>query len=159
MPQKIKKSKFDSLHPPKNINREEKVRTAIKAISDMKEKLVAEGLEKSLPMDLARSFDIGDEGDRADTERTHEVSILLSVRDKEKLHAAEEALERIRGGTYGICEECGDEIGGERLKVMPLAKSCVTCQSQMEKEKIHQRFAEEEPDQSLIGEIAEAGTD
>jgi len=120
---------------------------------------VAEGLEKSLPMDLARSFDIGDEGDRADTERTHEVSILLSVRDKEKLHAAEEALERIRGGTYGICEECGDEIGGERLKVMPLAKSCVTCQSQMEKEKIHQRFAEEEPDQSLIGEIAEAGTD
>ena len=135
MPEKIKKSKLDSLNPPKIINRKGKVRAARKAISDMKEKLVAEGLGKSLPMDLARSFDIGDEGDRADTERTHEVSILLSVRDKEKLHAVEEVLEKIREGTYGVCEECGDEISGARLKAMPLAKSCVTCQSQREKEK------------------------
>jgi DnaK suppressor protein len=159
MPEKIKKSKFDSLDPAKIINREEKVRAARKAISDMKEKLVAEGLGKSLPMDLVRSFDIGDEGDRADTERIHEVSILLSVRDKEKLHAVEEALERIREGTYGVCEECGDEIGRERLKAMPLAKSCVTCQSQMEKEKVHQRFAEEKLDQSLISETGEEETD
>lgn len=159
MREKIKKSKFDSLHPAKSMNREEKVRAARKAISDMKERLVAGGLGKSLPMDLARSFDIGDEGDRADTEHTHEVSILLSVRDKEKLHAVEEALERIREGTYGVCEECGDEIGEGRLKAMPLAKSCVTCESQMEKEKVHQRFAEEMLDQSLISETAEEERD
>lgn len=159
MPEKIKKSKNNPLNPPRIKNREEKVRAAKKAVSDMKEKLMAEGLGKSLPMDLVRSFDIGDEGDRADTERAHEVSILLSVRDKEKLHAVEEALERIREGTYGVCEECGDEIGGGRLKAMPLAKSCVTCQSQMEKEKVHQGFAEENLDPSLASEIAEEETD
>ena len=66
---------------------------------DMKEKLLAEGLGKSLPEEFVRSFDIGDEGDRAYSERTHEVSILISARDKEKLVAIEESLEKIREGT------------------------------------------------------------
>ena len=118
----------------------------------MKEKLLAEGLGKSLPDDLARPFDIGDEGDRADIERTHEVSILLSARDKEKLLAINEALEKVREGTYGVCEECGDEIGAGRLKAMPLARQCVPCQSRLEKEQAHQEFAEGKLDQSLIGE-------
>ena len=43
------------------------------------------------------------------------------LRNKEKLLAIEEALEMIREGTYGMCEECGEEIGGGRLKAMPLA--------------------------------------
>jgi DnaK suppressor protein len=155
----IRNPKFDSVDPSKRINREKEVRAARKALWDMKEKLVAEGLGKSLPADLVHSFDIGDEGDRADTERTHEVCILLSARDKEKLHALEDALERIREGTYGVCEECGDEIGPGRMKVMPLAKSCVTCQSQIEKEKNHQRFAEKKIDQSLISEVEKEEAD
>ena len=52
---------------------------ARKALLDMKEKLLAEGLGKSLPEDLARPFEIGDEGDRADYESANEVSILLSA--------------------------------------------------------------------------------
>ena len=119
---------------------------------DVKEKLLAERLGKSLPDDLVRPFDIGDEGDRADTERTHEVSVLLSLRDKEKLLAIEEALEKLREGTYGVCEECGDEIGPGRLKAMPLASLCVPCKSRLEKEIANQKFAEGKLDQSLIGE-------
>jgi DnaK suppressor protein len=141
---KSKESESGSLDPAKTIKPEEKIKAARKMLLDMKEKLLAEGLGKSLPEDLARPFDIGDEGDRADTERTHEVSILLSARDKEKLGAIEEALEKIREGAYGVCEDCGDEIGWGRLKAMPLAKLCVTCQSRLEKETAHQKFAEEE---------------
>jgi DnaK suppressor protein len=159
MAEKIKKLKSGSLNPAKIINPEEKVRAARKTLSKMKEKLAAEGLGNSLPADLVRSFDIGDEGDRADNERTNEVSILLSARDKKKLHAIEDALEKIREGTYGVCEECGDEIGGGRLKVMPLAKSCVTCQSRLEKENAHQRIAEEKLDQALISEVVGEETD
>jgi len=157
---KGKKSKSDSLDPAKRIKPEEKIKAARKMLLDMKEKLLAEGLEKSLPEDLARPFDVGDEGDHADTERTHEVSILLSARDKEKLVAIEEALEKIREGTYGVCEDCGDEIGSGRLKAMPLAKLCVACQSDMGKETAHQKFAEEGMrDQSLIGEAEGKETD
>lgn len=159
MAEKIKKSKAGSLNPAKTIKPEDKIMAARKALLDMKEKLLAEGLGKSLPDDLIRPFDIGDEGDRADTERTHEISVLLSLRDKEKLLAIEEALEKLREGTYGVCEECGDEIGGGRLKVMPLAMSCVTCQSRLEKETAHQKFAEGKLDQSLIGEAEGEATE
>jgi DnaK suppressor protein len=156
MAEKSKKSKSGSLNPAKTTRPEEKVMAARKTILEMKGKLVAEGLGKSLPEDLVRSFDIGDEGDRADNERTHEVSILISSRDKEKLHAIEEALEKIREGTYGVCEECGDEIGSGRLKAMPLAKLCVTCQSRIERETEHQKFAREEMGQGeLISEVPE----
>ena len=153
---KSKKSKSGSLDPAKTIKPEEKITTARKVLLDMKEKLLAEGLGKSLPEDLARPSDIGDEGDRADTERTHEVSILISARDKEKLGAIEETLEKIREGTYGVCEDCGDEIGSGRLKAMTLAKLCVTCQSRLEKETAYQKIAEEGMrKQSLIGEEEE----
>jgi DnaK suppressor protein len=159
MPKKSKKSKSGSVSPAATIKPQGKILAARKTLLDMKEKLLADGLGKSLPEDLARPFDIGDEGDRADIERTHEVSILLSARDKEKLLAIEEALEKIQEGTYGVCEECGDEIGPGRLKAMPLARLCVPCQSRLEKEKAHQKFAEGKLDQSLIGEAEGEATE
>jgi DnaK suppressor protein len=157
---KSKKLKSGPLDPAKTIKPEEKIESARKMLLDMKEKLLAEGLGKCLPEDLARPFDIGDEGDRADTDRTHEVSILISARDKEKLVAIEEALEKIRERTYGVCQDCGDEIGWGRLKAIPLAKLCVTCQSRLEKETAHQKFAEEGMrNQTLIGEMEGEETD
>ena len=157
---KIKKSKTRFLNPAKTVTPEERIRAARETILGLRENLLAEGLGKSLPEGLARPFDIGDEGDRADAERTHEVSILISARDKEKLRSIEEALEKIREGTYGVCEDCGDEIGWGRLKAMPLAKLCVTCQSRLEKEMAHQKFAEEGMrNQPLIGEAEGKETD
>lgn len=154
MAEKSKKSKPGALNPAKTIKPEGKIMGFRKTLLDMKERLLAEGLGKSLPEDLARPFDIGDEGDRADIERIHEVSILLSARDKEKLQAIEDALEKLREGSYGVCEECGEEIGPGRLKAMPLAKLCVPCQARLEKEKASQKFAEERFDQSLVNEVA-----
>ena len=159
MAEKSKKSKPGALKPAKATRPENKIMAARKRLLEMREKLLGEGLGKSLPEDLARPFDIGDEGDRADTERTHEVSILLSVRDKEKLLAIDEALERLDEGTFGVCEECGDEIGAARLKAMPLAKSCVSCQSKLEKEQAHQRFAEESLDRTLVSKGGDEETD
>jgi len=159
MAEKIKKSKADSLNPAKSIDPKEKVQVASKTLLQMKEKLLAEGRGKSLPDNLDASLDIGDEGDRAGNESIRDVSILLSARNKEKLLAIEEALEMIREGTYGMCEECGEEIGGGRLKAMPLAGMCVACKSRLEKETAHQKFAEGKLDQSLIGEAEGEATE
>ncbi len=153
MAEKIKKSKHGSLNPAKEIKPEDRIMAARKRLLDMREELVGEGLGKSLPEDLARPFEIGDEGDRADSERTHAFSILLSTRDKEKLLAIDEALDKIQDVTFGECEECGDEIGAGRLKAMPLAKLCVSCQSQLEKEQAHQRFAEERLDRLMVSQV------
>ena len=44
------------------------------------------------------------------------------------------ALAKIKEGNYGVCQECGEQIGAGRLKVIPLADYCVECQSKIEKE-------------------------
>ena len=151
MAEKNKRSQPRSSKPLQPLNPEERNVAGKKTPFGMKEKLLAEGIGEPLPEDLVRPFDIGDGGNRADAERTQEVSILISARDKEKLLAIEGALEKIREGTYGVCEECGEEIGAGRLKAMPLAKLCVTCQFRTEKGIAHQRFAERDcvtsPDQ------------
>jgi DnaK suppressor protein len=115
-----------------------------KTLWDMREKLISGISESPLPEALITQTDIGDLVDQAGDERERELSLLLSGRDKEKLLAINEALEKLREGTYGICEECGDRIGPGRLKVMPLAKFCVSCQAKLEKEISLLRKAEEE---------------
>jgi len=115
-----------------------------KLLLDMRERLIAEISENLTPESLTASSDIGDLVDQAGDERDRELSLLLTGRDKEKLSAINEALEKIEEGTYGICEECGDKIGPGRLKVMPLAKYCVNCQSKLEKEMTLLKKAEEE---------------
>jgi len=44
-----------------------------------------------------------------------------------KLKDVNKALEKIAEGKYGICEKCGKEIGEERLRACPEAKTCLKC--------------------------------
>ncbi len=44
------------------------------------------------------------------------------------------ALRKIDDGTYGICEQCEEEISAARLKAVPDARYCVACQEALEKE-------------------------
>jgi len=111
---------------------------------NMRKKLLSEISQARLPETLVPSSDIGDLVDQAGDERDRELSLLLTSREKEKLQAIDEALEKLAEGTYGICEECGEKIGAGRLKVMPLAKSCVNCQQKLEKEISLQKKVEEE---------------
>ncbi len=115
-----------------------------KALMDMRQKLLAGISESPVPEALVTQTDIGDLIDQAGDERDRELSLLLSGRDKEKLLAINEALEKLSEGDYGICEECGEKIGPGRLKVMPLARLCVSCQSKFEKETNLQRKADED---------------
>jgi DnaK suppressor protein len=136
--EKIKQPAPPPAPPPENNE------AARKAILAMRHKLLTEISEKPIPETLIATTDIGDLVDQAGDERDRELSLLLTGRDKEKLQAINEALEKIREGSYGVCEECGDKIGPGRLKVMPLAKYCVSCQSKLEKEINLLRKAEED---------------
>lgn len=42
------------------------------------------------------------------------------------------ALEKLKAGTFGICEMCGRQIGLKRLRVMPSARLCIKCKSSEE---------------------------
>ncbi len=55
------------------------------------------------------------------------------TRDLGEFRALEAARERMQKGTYGVCEDCGSDIGVERLKASPTATRCIDCQSRHEK--------------------------
>jgi DnaK suppressor protein len=42
------------------------------------------------------------------------------------------ALRRLDDGEYGLCEDCGADIGPGRLSALPFAKRCLSCQHQAE---------------------------
>jgi DnaK suppressor protein len=42
------------------------------------------------------------------------------------------ALERVRQGSYGTCEECGAEIPEPRLRALPYTRYCVDCARKLE---------------------------
>jgi DnaK suppressor protein len=91
---------------------------------------------------------VKDEGrdtyDLASDERDREINFILNDREREKLHAIDDALQRIKDKTYGICESCEGEIQLGRLKVLPFTRLCVKCQEETEKESRRQKTLEDE---------------
>jgi DnaK suppressor protein len=55
------------------------------------------------------------------------------TRDLDELRAMEAAWQRLKDGSYGICVDCGGDIGYARLKAFPAAARCVSCQERHEK--------------------------
>lgn len=52
---------------------------------------------------------------------------------EQRLKQAEAALSRLADQNYGLCLDCGEDIGFVRLKVRPEALLCITCQGQRER--------------------------
>ncbi len=80
---------------------------------------------------LTRSDEVNPEEDGTDAfER--QLALKLAAGEGDSIFEIDEALERIRQKTYGVCEECGCVIPIQRLKALPFARRCVECQSQIE---------------------------
>jgi DnaK suppressor protein len=73
-----------------------------------------------------------DPNDRATQES--EFGLELRTRDRERklLRKINAALNRIEEGTYGYCEETGEEIGLKRLEARPVATLCLEAQERRE---------------------------
>ncbi|HUO05674.1 MAG TPA: RNA polymerase-binding protein DksA [Candidatus Binataceae bacterium] len=73
-----------------------------------------------------------DPTDRASLESDR--NFLLRMRDRERklLGKIDEAFTRLDDGSYGLCEECGGDIGVERLKARPVTTLCIACKSAQE---------------------------
>ena len=69
--------------------------------------------------------------DTADwAEKSHEEWIFLQKNsfDMSLLREIEDALGRLREGTYGTCLECGMPVSRKRLDAVPWARYCVSCE-------------------------------
>ena len=67
------------------------------------------------------------EGGTANIDR--ERDLALSAQARVAVDEIDHALAKIRQGTYGTCESCGQPILKARLKALPQARLCVACKS------------------------------
>ena len=75
-----------------------------------------------------------DPSDRATLESDRNFTLRIRDRERKLIGKIKEALERIETGTYGICEECGEEISEARLKARPVTTLCIDCKKRQENE-------------------------
>ncbi|WP_031388233.1 RNA polymerase-binding protein DksA [Desulfonatronum thiodismutans] len=75
-----------------------------------------------------------DPADRATMETDRSFMLRLRDRERKLIPKIQEALGRIQNGSYGICEDCGDDISIERLKARPVTTLCIKCKSAREEE-------------------------
>ncbi len=114
----------------KNKDRYEKIQEIKRDLLKQKEQILVDAgvLISNLPADS----NLSEIGDIASQEIDR--SFLLRLRDRERklLKKIEKALEKMEGGTYGICEVCGAEIPIERLKARPVTDLCIECKTEQE---------------------------
>jgi len=110
-------------------------------LKDFEEKLTArkEQIEKNLTgtaleLDGMRDLEMNDEGDYAATSAKTMVDSAILVQQRKELNEIELALDKIKLGTYGICEMCEEPIGLPRLQVKNFARFCIACREITEKE-------------------------
>lgn len=73
-----------------------------------------------------------DDGDWSVVDLSEDISLRHLSAHRDDLQRIDEAIRKIDEGTYGLCEDCGEEISEERLKILPYAIFCIDCKERRE---------------------------
>ena len=77
---------------------------------------------------------VSDISDDAAQSYSRQLIMDLGEQERGKLKLVDEAIQKLKEGNYGICQQCEKNIPEARLKVIPFAIYCVECLSEIEKE-------------------------
>lgn len=109
-------------------------------------KTIVEQRRAALARELGQDFDrmrtdgldqvvgaVPDPGDESVQSMIQDLDQAEASRDLAELRTLDAARARLDQGSYGICSNCGQDIGFERLRANPGAERCIRCQTQFEK--------------------------
>jgi DnaK suppressor protein len=85
---------------------------------------------KEVESDIAQ-----DVADKAESSYTKEFLLSLSDGERRQLALIDDALHRIKGKEFGLCQMCGTSISKKRLAALPWTPYCIDCQQKQEQEK------------------------
>lgn len=90
----------------------------------------------------------GDSVDLASLEINQNSLVKVGKRELNHLKKIDAALKKMEDGTYGECENCGEQIAVARLLARPVAQLCIDCKTAQENEerKYTDRSSEEDAD-------------
>jgi DnaK suppressor protein len=103
-------------------------------------KLLLEQLREHAPHireDQAAALELSDNGvndpaDRSVIDVNQEIALKLGERESQLVADIDQALLRIKEGSYGICARCGKVIDERRLEALPTARFDANCQAAIE---------------------------
>ncbi len=100
-------------------------------LQNWRDELITESQET---LDHLRSEirDVGDEAERASRESDNILELRTRDRYRKLLKKIDDAIKRIEDGSYGFCEETGEDIGLARLEARPIATLTVDAQERRE---------------------------
>ena len=78
------------------------------------------------------SYHMADQGTDA---MERELAFMFASKSGRLVYHIEEALRRVKDGTYGKCLSCGKQINKERLDAVPHARLCIECKSSEEEKR------------------------
>ena len=125
-----------------------------KLLEDEKKKILHHLEDLSDSAEEEKELGSGDSVDIASLEISQASLQKIGKREGSLLKKIDLALSKIEGGTFGECENCGQEIAVARLMARPVAQLCIDCKT--EQESLERRFSsrdhESDDDDGLEGE-------
>ena len=114
----------------------------VKQALDALEAKIRSGMHNPLVNSREQNFsalagEVHDLGDEAVADELMTIDSALSERSVHELLEIEGARQRMAGGEFGNCVECGVEIGINRLLANPVAERCIDCESRREHTHAH----------------------
>jgi RNA polymerase-binding protein DksA len=98
-------------------------------MSSMMERQVSKTIKDATGDLSSYSYHMADQGTDA---MEREMGFMLASKSGRLIYHIDEALRRIKEGTYGKCHICGKNIGKDRLEAVPHARLCIECKSREE---------------------------
>ena len=95
----------------------------------LEEQLSAELVTDGLPVQEVETSP----ADKATNRLLNDLAIEAKEHLAAQITAVHQALAKFDDGSYGMCEQCGNDIGFARLLARPEAALCITCQARREK--------------------------
>lgn len=102
-----------------------------KILEDERQKIV-DASQRTLKDDVQGQRE-ADEVDQASTALNQNLIFRFRDRDRKLLSKIEQAMLAIDDGSYGECEECGNEISLKRLEARPVSSLCIECKEKEER--------------------------
>lgn len=106
-----------------------------KFVQEMKGNLLSQ--KHAIVTKSSRHIEVDTDGDETDEIQANviiEIENQLETRDLAKLKKINEALARINDKSYGVCQDCDEEIPEKRLIMNPYFITCVLCSEEREME-------------------------
>jgi DnaK suppressor protein len=101
-------------------------------LADWRKELEGGINENMLSMHDQEQNKFPDPADQASMETDRNFDLRIRDRERKLIKKIDEAMNRIKEGTFGECDSCGADIGIKRLQARPVTTLCIDCKTAQE---------------------------